>query len=653
MCARLKPLFEYDRREDFNDKLTQWIGDVFYDILPEHGYEVRDEQIYTAFKIADAICNRKTHLAEAGLGTGKTFAYLLPSIAYARLEGKPIIIACASTALQEQLCGDNGDIQSLSDLLGLDIDARMAKDSHQYVCDVKVDESLAMSDNLPEKVLKVINEWLYNTGRGERSEIPQIPDTIWNYIGWEEGMSCETCLNRGYCKLIKAKEYYRAARDIIVVDHDLFFKDLWTRGECISEGKLPILPDYCGVFFDEGHKIILPAAIQAGNKIKKDDMDQIIYNIEQIDGARESLLLTVEHLKDVISTFFIKINQAALVDERSERFIVPYKDSLYKIAKILNKVLDKLLLELQIEQELYMESLPKSLIQGIEMQIDEAMRTIHKYCKYKGEDTISWVDRRGESFYVVPKNVDEDLRNYLFQKQLPSILTSATLSNDGDFSYLIRTLGIKNPSVSTTSNSFLMEEQMEIYISDPSTTELQKKQIKSIENLANLLLMNKGRALVLTNSLEEVRRLRKGLEQYPMPFPILWEDTAERGYLIRTFKEEEATVLVGSDFWEGIDVPGDSLTMVIIWQLPFPALDPLVVLQRNEVKRKGLDEKSTIDYPAMGLRLKQGCGRLIRSNEDRGKIVIMDSVFNEPYEKFVISALPKEANIKFLGELLL
>lgn len=652
MCARLKSIFEYERREDFHDKLTQWIGDVFYDILPEHGYEVREEQIYTAFQMADALCSNKVHLAEAGLGTGKTFAYLLSAIPYARLNRKPIIVACASTALQEQLCGENGDIRTLSDLLGLEVDARMAKDSYQYVCDAKVEESKTKFDSLSEDLSLEINEWLGQTKRGERSEIPLVPDRVWKHIGWDEGMSCDMCLDRGFCKLIRAKEYYRGASDIIVVDHELFFKDLWTREERISDGKLPILPEYCGVIFDEGHKIILPASMQAGNRIIKEDIDQMISNIEDIHGAREELLLTATRLEDITSIFFTKLNQVAIVDEGAERYTIHCEDSLLKLAESFQKVLDKLLLEFQIEQELYTESLSPNLIHAYEMLIDNAMLAIHNFRKNKGRDIVSWIDREGESFFVVPRDIDIRLNKHLFQKTIPVILTSATLSNDGDFNYLIRTLGLKNPSYSTVGNSFEMDEQVEVYLPEAVSKEnVTIEFAKKIEKLVYLLKQNEGRALVLTSSLEEVRRIREGIRHYQLPFEVLWEDKAERGFLIRRFKEEISTVLIGSDFWEGIDVPGESLSMVIIWQLPFPALDPLIEVQRIEAKEGGLDEVLTIDYPAMGLKLKQGCGRLIRTEEDHGKIVIMNSVYGEAYEKFVMSALPWEAKIRNMSEL--
>ncbi len=281
MCAlctintRVKEPFDYSNREDFQVKLVEWIGDVLYDILPEHGYEVRDEQIFTAFQIADTVCSKKVHLAEAGLGTGKTFAYLLSAIPYARFSGKPVVIACANTALQEQLAGDTGDIKTLSRLLGLEIDARMAKDSRQYICDVRVNENLEEFDMMSDE----INQWLNKTKLGERSEISTVPDRIWKRIGWNESMSCDICMNRGYCKLVKAREYYRLARDLIIVDHETFFNDLWTREERLANGQLPILPNYSAVIFDEGHKILLPAAMQAGQQINKEEIDNIIFTL--------------------------------------------------------------------------------------------------------------------------------------------------------------------------------------------------------------------------------------------------------------------------------------------------------------------------------------------------------------------------------------
>jgi len=397
MCARLKEPFDYDNNEDFKVKLGDWIGDIFYDILPEHGYEVREEQIYTAFQLADAICDKKVHLAEAGLGTGKTFAYLLSAIAYARHIGKPVVIACATTALQEQLAGLDGDIVKLSQLLGLEIDARMAKDPHQYICDVRVNEA---TEGL-NRMSKEITQWLNKTKSGERSEIPTIPDRVWKQIGWNESMACETCLSRGFCKLVQARQQYRPARDLIIVNHDLFFNDLWTRDERILDGKLSILPSYSAVIFDEGHKVLLPAIMQAGQHINQDDIDDIILSLEEIQGARDSLSLIMVAMEKASNEFFENLDRSVIEDEHSDRLSIQINESLQKTANALKKTLDNLLLEMQIEQELYLESLSTSLIQAYEGQIEIAIRALDSFCRNKSADIISWIDQRDGSFWIV------------------------------------------------------------------------------------------------------------------------------------------------------------------------------------------------------------------------------------------------------------
>lgn len=640
MCARLKEPFEYKNREEFHEKLVEWIGDVLYDILPEYGYEVRDEQIFTAFQIADAMCNKEVHLAEAGLGTGKTFAYLLSAIPYARYCKKPVVIACASTALQEQLASEDGDIKTLSKLLGLEVDARMAKDPRQYLCDVKANENLGELGEMSTE----ISDWIRQTKLGERSELPTIPDRLWRKINWDESMACDTCFDRGFCKLVKAREYYRPTQDLIIVDHETFFHDLWTREERIADGKLPILPSYCAVIFDEGHKVMLPAALQAGQQINQEDMDQMINSLEEIQGARESLESITIALEQASNDFFEQLNQSVIAAEGSERLSIRMNVPLMNAATSFRKTLDQLLLELQIEQELYFESLSTTLIQAYEGQIERAIIALDRFSRKKGSDIIPWVDKYDGSFWVVPRNLSELLNQHLFKKGLPVVFTSATLSNEGNFDYFARTLGITEPSKSSIGSPFDIENQVVVYLS--KTTNCKEDQFNHrIEELVSLLRENGGRALVLTNSLEEVANIRNNIEGYQLPFEILWEDKADRGYLVRKFKEDETSVLVGANFWEGIDVPGDALNLLVVWQLPFPALDPLIEVQRKEAKAQGLDPVISVDYPEMGLKLKQGCGRLIRTEKDRGKIVVLDSVIGTPWETVAIGALPLGAQI--------
>ncbi len=644
MYRKLKIPFEYSNKTEFHEKLIEWIGDVLYDILPEHGYEVRDEQIFTAFQIADAFCDQKVHLAEAGLGTGKTFAYLLSAIPYARYTRKPVIISCASPALQEQLAAESGDIHKLSQLLGLEVDARMAKDPRQYVCDVRASASIEEFGEVPDEV----REWIEQTKIGERSEIPTVTDQVWKKISWNKTMSCDVCENRGYCKLVRAREHYRGTQDLIIVDHETFFHDLWTREEKIANGHMPILPNYSAVIFDEGHKIMLPAAMQAGHQFVKEDIEGMIASFEDIQGARNALHTTTAALEKALEHFFEIAEESVITGEDKGRRTIQINDQLLRVAKSLRTGLDQLLMEIQIEQELYLESIPTSLIQGYEGQIENVMRGLAQLCKNEGQDVITWIDQRDESFCVVPRNLTKRLNEALYTKKLPVIFSSATLSNEGNFDYFIRTMGLKSPSKSTIGSPFNMEEQVRIsFVPVPENVNQDGAYMtKRIEQLTDILKHNGGRALVLTRSLSEVRRIRHYLKEQVLPFQVLYEDKGDRGYLVRKFKEDETSVLIGSDFWEGIDVPGDALTLVVIWQLPFPRLDPLIEAQRKEVKEQGLDPARTVDYPEMGLQLKQGCGRLIRTETDQGKIIFMDKVLGTPWEQIVRGALPKGAIIE-------
>ena len=276
--------------------------------------------------------------------------------------------------------------------------------------------------------------------------------------------------------------------------------------------------------------------------------------------------------------------------------------------------------------------------------MERAILALDRFVRHN-DTNIAWVDRRDDSFWVVPRNVNGMLKKHLYDKKLPVVFTSATLSNKGNFDYFARTIGLEKPSKSTIGSPFDVEEQVMVYLAGEDNKGENAFERK-LKQLVALLEQNGGRALVLTNTMSEVRRIREGLEGKHFPFELLWEDEADRGYLVRRFREEETSVLIGMNFWEGIDVPGDPLTMVVVWQLPFPVLDPLIEVQRKEAKEQGLDPVVTVDYPEMGLKLKQGCGRLIRKEDDKGAIVILDPIKNTKWEQVALGALPDGANMR-------
>lgn len=615
-------------------------------VLPDHGYEIREEQIYTAYQLSGAVCRGNVHFAEAGLGTGKTFAYLLAAVAYARFKGKPAIIACASTALQEQLAGPKGDIEKLSRLLGLDIDVRMAKDPRQHICDVKINRLHNPLYEQPGPALSRVLHWAGETDRGERSEMPGVPDRLWAQVAWDEAMPCETCSVRGFCKLVKAREHYRLALDLIVCDHDIFFYDLWTRDELIADGKLPLLPDYSAVIFDEGHKVLLPAALKAGRQVVEDDIDSMLSSIEQVQGARTALISIVFAMDKATSRFFKLLYHSTIRDERTDRLTVRINDELLKAADTLRRALDTLHFELQNEQELHLQSLSQTQLQAYEARVERASAALELFCRNRGKGVIVWADRVERSFWVVPRDLSGMLNKHLFARGLPVVFSSATLSAGGDFGYFARTLGLKEFSSSTVNSSFDYEKQVLVYLPRRLPGGDRENWFPgALRRLVSLLRLAKGRALVLTNAPSDVLKIRRGLKDYRLPFEFLWEDSADRGYLVRRFRKEVSSVLVGSGFWEGIDVPGEALALLVIWQLPFPPQDPLIEARRREAQEQGLDPVISVDYPEMGLRLKQGCGRLIRTREDRGAIAILAPVLGTPWEQTVLGAIPAGAKV--------
>jgi len=438
--------------------------------------------------------------------------------------------------------------------------------------------------------------------------------------------------------------------DLIVCDHGIFFDDLWTRDERKADDKLPLLPDYSTVIFDEGHKVLLPAALRAGRHLVQEDIDGMLASIEHVQGARTSLISIAYAMDRANARFFKLLYRSASEDERTDRLTVRISDELLKEADILRRALVTLHFELQNEQELHIESLSHTRMQAYEAMVERATLALDRFCRNRGKDVIVWADRKEKSFWVVPRDLSGMLNKYLFVSKLPVVFSSATISTGGDFSYFARTIGVQEPSSSSVGSSFAFDKQVLVYLPQRLPAgESQDWFPKALKRLATLLRIARGRALVLTNAPSEVRRIRSGLKEYQLPYEFLWEDSAERGYLVRKFRDEVSSVLVGSGFWEGIDVPGAALSLLVIWQLPFPPQDPLIEARRREAVEQGLDPVIAVDYPEMGLKLKQGCGRLIRSQDDRGAIAILEPVPGTPWERIAMEALP--AGAKVLGSL--
>ena len=605
--------FRYTTISDFYVQLNKWLTAVFYDFLPAAGFEIREEQICTCYKIVSALQQKEVFLTEAGSGTGKTFAYLLPVLCYARLTGRPAVIACSSASLQEQLVQPQGDIQTLSELLNLDIKAILAKDPENYVCAVQSDLAKISLPRHPRRG-QLLN-WLETTTTGDRADISGIDDELWAEVAYNSSLDCTHCRRRGYCHLARARQSLWAEQDFIVCSHDIFFKDLWSRRQSLQkemrqlemvQTKIPYLPTYSAVVFDEGHLIEAPALRHLGVKVNKGAVSRVATVFSGLPLATDALLTSLEKLEQVNQRFFGAVSKEAVP--------LNHRQSLIKMnaaLKARSRELLQVIEESQEEMAMYQQFDVNQYIQELDACAQGLSNLI-------GPDSVTWWEPEKGDLWVLPRDFSQALGRELLAQQIPVIFTSATLDSGNDFAYIKRITGLEQAKTSQVDTSFDLAKQMEIYLpGDLANTE------EKIERCASLLRENGGRALILCAYASEAELLYNRLRAKDLDFALLKEGDQDSSLLVQKFRQDETSVLIGTGFWEGIDIPGDALTMVIVYSLPFPAEEPLALAKREAAAAEGLDPYQAIDFPAMSIKLRQGIGRLIRSNEDYGLVAIL------------------------------
>ncbi|WP_404403434.1 ATP-dependent DNA helicase [Jeotgalibacillus malaysiensis] len=621
--------------QSFYEALGDWIGDVFYDILPEKGLELRDEQIFMAFQLEQAYKNKSVIFAEAGVGTGKTIAYLLYAVAYARYTGRPAIIACADETLIEQLVKPTGDIKKIEKMLDMEIDVRLAKSREQYLCLKKLDEAdKRTEDEAIEDVYLQLPEFVYGAGSmssfypyGDRKEYPYLDDEQWQAVNYDSLQDCLSCDVRHRCGQTLHREYYRQSGDLIVCSHDFYMEHIWTKDARVREGQLPLLPEASSVIFDEGHLLEYAAQKALTYKTSMQSMEKVLSKLSGND-IREKTLYLIDSILELHDDWFALISSSA--DHSSERMKIKKSDQLIKASARLKKSIDELLEELVFESEMY-------VIDEYDLKIsEEYLETVLFSLKLLVEDdnAIIWLEENfeDERLVIMPRMVEEILREEVFSKKLPFIFSSATLSVDEDFSYLASSLGIDDYSSFTVESPYEYDEVMSIQVRVLDETD----RASAISDIVN---QNDGGSLILFNNYEDQDLFR--FTNLIDDKQCLFEGDEEISTLVEKFQEDTSSVLASINLWEGLDVPGLSLNQVIIDSLPFPPDDPVFEAKRNH----SVDPINEVDLPYMLLRLQQGAGRLIRSSSDKGKITIFLSKDEEKWIPAIKKILPVEPEI--------
>lgn len=627
--------FTISKDESFYQALSNWIGDVFYDILPEKGFELRDEQIFMAFQLEKAFQEKKVMFAEAGVGTGKTIVYLLYALSYARYTGKPAIIACADETLIEQLVKQEGDIAKLSKHLDIKMDVRLSKTHSQYLCLNKLDDTIQQTGNekyldlyrsLPDFVREKGGMQKF-TAYGDRKEYGHLSDEEWENVGWDPFQDCFTCSQRHRCGLTLSRDYYRKATDIIVCSHDYFMEHIWTNESRKREGQIPLLPEYSSVVFDEGHLLEYAAQKALTYRVKQSTLQIFLERLLQ-NEIREELAYLVEDALAINDLFFDDLQDCTSIVEGSNRLRIDRRGKLQQTAQNLQAKLSEISEALVFEGELY--TIGEYELKIVEEFIDQMEYSLSLF--NKNTNAVSWVEVKGSDYTLVimPRKVEEVLKEKVFSQKIPIVFSSATLSENRSFEFIARSLGIQDYLSLSVDSPFDYEEQMNIQV-------LKKENaVDKFELTIQELTKTEGRGLILFRSLNELKWFKKKVSESSFLYPVLFEGDKEISSLVKEFQENEHSVLCAVHLWEGLDIPGPSLSNVVIWTLPFPPDDPVFEAKKSDMQ----DPYKEVDIPYMLLRLRQGIGRLIRTSSDQGSITIFYTEKDQDVLSIVESVLP-------------
>ena len=629
------------------------------------GYEFRQEQLQMAHEVARAFEASEHLVVEAGTGVGKSFAYLIPAISLALKAEQKVVISTNTISLQEQLV--TKDIPFLQRVLPRDFNVVLAKGRRNYLSRRRLKNLLHYERGLfdtYEEVEEVaeIEEWVNHTGDGSRTDLAWQPQPqVWDKVASDR----DNCLGRN-CETYDTCFYFKARRemhdaDLLIVNHHLLFSDLAIRKN--SEEAMGVLPDYDYLIIDEAHHLEATAtnhaSVDFSNTRVKWLLDSL-YNARNEDGLAKrftspQLMVEVEAAREQANILFSNIIDfmQEIDAERSSTTVTQRIDE----SNFVRNVLDAPLAD--IEKTL------KRLTDGVMTEDDEQEITAHhRYCE-RLRDELDMIIRQNDPDYVywaeistrgrtprillnaTPANVNQMLQDHLFTAKNSVVMTSATLSTNRNFDYFKKRVGISGCRELLAHSPFDFKKQVQIHIPrDMPHPNSNAFVPATIQKIKHYLKLTHGKAFVLFTSYKMMD------EVYDSVAPDLEEmgiDTFKQGgdlsrtAMLQAFREDTDSVLFGtSSFWEGVDVRGESLSNVIITRLPFEVpTHPVMEARVKQIKEQGGNEFFEFSLPEAVLRLKQGFGRLIRTQTDEGIVVILDPrIRTAGYGKQFLDSLP-------------
>ena len=673
------------------------------------GFEYRQEQEEMAQYIQDAINEDRKIIVEAGTGTGKTLAYLIPSIKWAVTNKKRVIIATNTINLQEQLLLK--DIPLAKSIIKDEFSYVLVKGRNNYVCKRLFNE-LALGKSIDietfsmeaREQIEYILKWGNKTKTGDKAELPfEVYPDVWELVqSTTELCLGKKCPYRKECFYMKTRMEKMEA-DILISNHHVFFADLNVRAETDFDSEYLILPRYDMVIFDEAHNVESVARSYFSVEVSKISFTRLLNRIYQKKNKRKKEKSALIRVEDTVDEKNLEDSEQYiyLLNTLKEEISIlqnigdEYFDEIRKIYETNTEApIKKSLNNFEMTKSRFLENLreKKDIFQGkladflnlmmsfnnvIDEEKDKNPEVINfnnhlkmfkayidsfKFINsFEDDNYIYWLDINSKRTNVVltatPLNIAQKLSTVLFDNLDRLVFASATIVVNGNFDYFKKSLGLDEEDCieAIIKSPFDYDEQMSVYIpSDIQDSENINAFVSDASKfILNILLKTNGKAFILFTSYIMLNQIYYSISKKlkDKGFEVFLHGDKPRSQIIKEFKEAENPILFGTtSFWEGVDVQGENLSNVIITKLPFLVpTDPVVSAISKKIEEDGGNSFMDFQLPEAIIKFKQGVGRLIRKKTDSGNIFILDNrILKKRYGSLFINALPSQKNIKIL-----
>ncbi|GLQ47001.1 helicase [Dyella lipolytica] len=595
----------------------------------------RPAQQAMARAVHHAIAECETLIAEAGTGTGKTYAYLVPAM----LSGERVIVSTGTKALQDQLFFR--DLPKVRSVLGARLKTALLKGRANYLCLYRLDQTVregASFDRNQAGHLAAIRAWSARTRRGDRMELAEVPEDspLWLRVtSTPENCLGVECPFYDDCHVVAARREAQEA-DLVVVNHHLLFADLALKQEGFGE----ILPGAQAFILDEAHQIPELAGQFFSQSLSARQLSELaqdaLAECNGITGAIGLLLEPVEALQDSVRKLRLALDPLPLrgsFNELLQREGVPA--ALRDLGELLAALTDVLASQAERSRGLM----------NVHERAASLSERLDRIAEAHSEQDVRWYELfpRGFALHATPLDLAAPLRTMRERTHAAWIHTSATLSVAGHFEHFARQLGLDDPQTLSLESPFDYARQALCYmpdgLPDPAARDYTERVIDAV---LPVLQASNGRAFLLFTSHRALRRAAELLADR-VPWPLFVQGSAPRHQLLEEFRASGHGVLLGAaSFWEGVDVAGEALSVVVIDKLPFAAPDDPVLQARLEaLEQAGINPFMGWQVPAAVIALKQGAGRLIRDVHDRGVLVLCDPrLTSKGYGRLFLASLP-------------